>query len=82
MEAKPICIIRYNHKRLVLAKDVNQTTQMVDVNNLFEDRFPDYLTFAYPEDIDELFTFQVFYEKDFTEIQYEELKQMITNAIE
>ena len=80
--SKPIVIIRYNAERLVLGNGVNNTTQMVDINRLFEDRFPDYLTFAYPEYIDDLFEFQVFHEKDFTPIQYEELKTLITDAIE
>lgn len=79
MEAKPICIIKYNTERLVSGR--TKEKQMEDVNKLFEDRFTDYLTFAFPDYIDELFSFEVFHPKDFTVIQYQELKSMIKEAI-
>ena len=47
-----------------------------------KDYWDEYYWFCfYKYDIDEP-QLQVFYEKDFTEIQYEELKQLITDAIE
>lgn len=79
--AKPICVIKYNADRLSLGNGEKQN--VANVNNVFQDRFTDYQIFAYPENLDEeLFQFQVFHEKDFTEIQYEELKKLITEAIE
>ena len=42
--------------------------------------YKDYLWFCFPTD-DNDFTMEVFHPKDFTEIQYNELKQLITNEI-
>lgn len=56
------------------------------VNEIFKDMLPDYYTLAIPsnqsadgscEDV----RLQVFHEKDFTEIQYQELKELITNSL-
>ena len=57
-----------------------------EMNDMLHERFQDYYTLAVPsnqsadgscEDI----RLQVFYEKDFTPIQYEELKKMIMDSL-
>lgn len=42
--------------------------------------YKDYLWFCFPTD-DKDFTMEVFHPKDFTEAQYSELKELITNEI-
>jgi hypothetical protein len=80
---KPICVIKVD-----METDFGngQKANLNILRELFAKMLNDYHVFVIPaihnyEIGTELFTFQVFYEKDFTEIQYEELKQLITDSI-
>jgi hypothetical protein len=82
--AKPICVIYYFPT--ALASGSGREPDIYKVNEMFREMFPDYHVLAIPsnqsadgscEDI----RLQVFHEKDFTEIQYEELKKLITESI-
>ena len=44
--------------------------------------YSDYLWFCFPKDEIDAPEFKVFYDKDFTPIQFEELKQLILNSTE
>lgn len=82
--SKPICVIKVS-----MDADFGNG-QRVNINMLRGElalMLNDYHVFVLPALVDyemgnELFEFQVFYEKDFTEIQYEELKKLITESIE
>lgn len=84
MTPKPIVVIYY-FPYMVLGKG-GRAVHVNEMNEIMKDLFPDYHTLAVPsnqsadgscEDI----RLQVFYEKDFTPIQYEELKQMIMDSL-
>ncbi|WP_374440586.1 hypothetical protein [Epilithonimonas sp.] len=53
------------------------------INEGLEERMPDYHVFVVPFDSknEDAVKFEVFYEKDFTEIQYEELKKIIEETL-
>lgn len=81
--AKPICVIKVN-----MEADFGngQKANLRTLRDAFDEKLNGYHVFVLPlkfnyEEPQELFVFQVFYEKDFTEIQYEELKKIITDAI-
>ena len=79
--AKPICVVYlpenvFPNGKLVTWKDCNEM-----IKN-FDEAKPDYHWFFFPDNSADKIEFKVFYEKDFTEIKYEELKTLITNAIE
>lgn len=78
--AKPIVIVYY------LPQAVGPMPSIHQLNEGLRERFPDYHVLAIPsnrstdgscEDI----RLQVFHEKDFTDIQYNELKQLITDSL-
>jgi hypothetical protein len=75
---KPICVIS-----LPETSDGIKTSWEVcrDLMDYYEKAKPDYHWFVIPDE--KLYTlhFQVFFEKDFTEIQYKELKEMIMNKL-
>lgn len=48
----------------------------------FEKKMPDYYWFVIPKYDAETIEFKVFYSKDFTEIQYAQLKKIIEDAIQ
>ena len=82
--AKPICVIYYFPESLVGRGKLPTISEM---NEFFEKKFLDYYTLAIPsyqsadgscEDL----RLQVFHEKDFTEIQYAELKKLIEDSLE
>ncbi len=82
--SKPICVIKIDINRVNSGAGVNDSWG--NWQRLFEDKLPDYHVFVLPQDYNyeerqELFNFQVFYEKDFTEIQYAELKQLIEDSL-
>lgn len=78
--AKPILTIGiyYNYE---FSKEINEQTLNNVINNLCDDINKDYHVLAY-------FTlsvepkFNVFYEKDFNEAKYEEIKQFIQSEID
>lgn len=77
--AKPICLVKVdNHKANFLG--------IYEIQQLLDNRLNDYhvlvVPFEQPEDeYDEPIQVQVFYEKDFTEIQYDELKKIISETL-
>lgn len=80
--AKPICVIYYEPETVFR----NSEKPMYEVNELFREMLPDYHTLAVPSAMSrdgscEVLRLQVFHEKDFTEIQYAELKQLIEDSI-
>lgn len=58
----------------------DHTEAFEQVQKAVESKLDDYHVLVHHSQTDEL-TFQVFYEKDFTEINYEELKQLIKESI-
>lgn len=78
--AKPIVVI---HTPIHFSGSFTKSQEMAakDRDHLSVN-YPDYYWFIFPDPKVQIPQFQVFYEKDFTEIQYEELKQLITDAIE
>jgi hypothetical protein len=77
--AKPICVIKLDlqHKPFL---------DLAEIQELLEARFTDYhvlvVPFAQPEDEHyEPYQVQVFYEKDFDEVKYEELKKIVSDAV-
>jgi len=89
--AKPICVI-YLPDELALSgggKIINPSDLMNLLNGWGDkdkyrhtDYWQDYLWFSFYKDGITEPEFKVFHEKDFTEIQYEELKQLVLNSIE
>lgn len=76
--AKPICLIKLDMRG-------NEHEDIYAFNNAFQERMPDYHVFCIPkidfeENVDQM-EFSVFYEKDFTEIQYVELRKLIEDSI-
>lgn len=80
MNAKPIVVITLN------PNSVDPSRGMADLLNELDDVFskklPDYHVLPVPgkEEQEYPLTFQVFYSKDFTEVQYEELKKIIQQS--
>lgn len=79
---KPIAIIRFpdgfpitgDDGEKISFKDCARTTEWLDKNK------PDYHWFVFiSPDVTDI-KFEVYYEKDFTEIQYEELKKLVYEA--
>lgn len=78
--AKPICLIKVDNSKL-------RFVELFKVQEFFEKRLTDYHVLAVPfqqssEEYDEPMQLQVFYEKDFTEVQYKELRSMVSEAID
>jgi len=79
-EPKPIAVIYY------LPDGLNDIS-MATMNEVMANKMPDYHVFAVPSRMSiegdcEDIRLQVFHPKDFTPIQFEELKKMITEAVE
>lgn len=68
--AKPIFLIGLPYKRVHQA-------QIYDIQKSLESKFTDYYTLVYTQHNVEDVLFNVFYEKDFNEIKYEELKEIV-----
>lgn len=76
--AKPICLVKVDIRYQKL--DI-----IHEMNYILREKMPDYHVFAIPnyitdEPIDQL-EIQVFYEKDFTPIKFEELKKFIEDSL-
>lgn len=82
--AKPICLITID-SQIATSGNANGWETCASLRELYESRMPDYHIFVVPNFITDVpippLHIQVFYEKDFTEIQYEELKKMIENSL-
>lgn len=85
MNAKPICVVKID-----MSADFGGGTKpsLYNLYDAVNGKIGDeYHVFVIPAKIDyensvEPITFEVFYEKDFTEIQYQELKKIITDSIQ
>jgi len=80
---KPICVIKVD-----MQSDfgTGEKANLYKLMIAFEERLPDYHVFVIPqadtpEEPKERVEFEVFCEKDFTEIQYKELKDIITDSL-
>lgn len=74
MTAKPIVVVYFPQSQYELQKVVKS------IEHLNMDK-PDYHWFILPDYDTEKIYMQVFYEKDFTDIKYDELKQYIHEQI-
>lgn len=77
--AKPICVVKVDNIYL-------QFTELYKIQELLDGRLTDYHVLVVPfkrpgDEYYEPMQIQVFYEKDFTEIQHKELKQIVSDAI-
>lgn len=74
--AKPICVIKVDDS-------VTTISSLREVNQVLQEKMPDYHVFALPQTDREKegFEFQVFYDKDFTETNYEQLKGLINSSL-
>ena len=84
MTPKPIVVIKIDQTKDFGEKAFHET--LYRFKKSFEERLPDYHVFVLPLAIDyeqpqDPIQLQVFYEKDFTPIQYEELKQIIMDSL-
>lgn len=70
---KPICLVYYS-----------QTTgaDFADVQNTMQEKWTDYYVLVIPSHRTEIIELEVFYDKDFIEMQYDELKQWIKESLE
>jgi hypothetical protein len=78
---KPIVVIKADLERIKpCAHDL-----LAELTHIFSEKMPDYHVFVLPNDDHEephdVLEFQVFYEKDFTDIQYQELKTLIEHSL-
>lgn len=80
MEAKPICVVY-----IPFESGPNDTlitwSKCSEITSDFDNRKPDYHWFFIPSLTHEIMEFKVFYEKDFTPIKYEELKELIQQSL-
>lgn len=88
--AKPICIIYFPDTFVVGNQDrmwIYEFMRFLNGEQLENDKwvshkdFSDYHWFCFYKDEINAPEFQVFHEKDFTEIQYAELKKLITDSL-
>ena len=79
METKPICVIKVDNRG-------NEFEEIYKIQQQMTDKFPDYHVLVLPftqvnQDDYEPIQLQVFYEKDFTEVKYQELKSIIEESL-
>jgi hypothetical protein len=76
---KPICVVYYDQRVAASGKPLSPHK----VAESLQDKMEDYHVFAFPKNSEEgeLVEMKVFYDKDFTPIQYEELKQLIIDSL-
>ena len=79
--AKPICVIHLTDSLGDGGKQISWEDCRI-IQEINEREKPDYYWFVIPGYNLDTVKFQVFYEKDFTEIEYAELKKIIEDAIE
>lgn len=79
--AKPICVVK------AILEQLRPTDQdaLTEFNIVLSEKMPDYHVFVLPqedmENYHDVLEFQVFYDKDFTPIQYEELRKLIEDTL-
>ncbi len=81
---KPIAVVYYLPE--LLSRPGGNMVSVYEVNEIFRDMLPDYYTLAVPSHLSadgscEDIRLEVFYEKDFTPIQYEELKKLVLDSL-
>jgi len=76
--AKPVILIKVDER---ISGVGGRRLNIDDLMKMFEPKFPDYHVLAFPAQTKDAFEVQVFHEKDFTEIQYNELKELITHSL-
>ena len=78
--AKPICVVRLSNE--ISSGNKPYEDIIDDTREELEKRMVDYHVFVIPSfDMEDIVNFEVFYEKDFTPIQYEELRKLITDSL-
>lgn len=83
---KPICVVKISRGAMDGMNKSGRVTSYGEMSYDMNKMMPDYYVFVLPaketpKEPQEEFEFQVFYEKDFTDIQYQELKELITEQI-
>ncbi len=79
-EVKPICFIQYKPDAFNGAG--SPSISVYDMNKVMQDKFADYLVLCMPEpEMVMNMNLQVFHPKNFSDMQYGELKKMIEKAI-
>ncbi len=76
--SKPIAIVYFPENISMGNDDVNYGEITAGLNKTY----PDYYWFCVPDNNAEKIYLQVFYEKDFTEIQYQELRKLIEKSLQ
>lgn len=79
IDAKPICVVKVDNKN-------DRLLEMFKIQEILDNRMPDYHVLVVPfeqpeEEYFEPMQIQVFHPKDFTEIQFQELKDMVIGEI-
>lgn len=75
-QPKPICLVRFR------AKQKEGSPTAAKLNMILSEKMPDYHVFVVPPRnySDEEIEFEVFYDKDFTQLQYQELKDIVEES--
>lgn len=82
--AKPIVVLKIDGHMPLGAPDSTIITDYAKYSRRFDEKFPDYHVFCVPtfkDDQQEPIILEVFYDKDFTQIQYDTLKTMLETEI-
>lgn len=79
---KPICVVYLPENINIGQAKFPNWAVCRELMDRWSEEKPDYYWFVLPDFDAPKIEFKVFYEKDFTNTQYEELKSLITNAIE
>ena len=80
--SKPIAVIYVPESAFGKNGATVRMSDCMGIMEKFEKEKPDYHWFCFIDYDAPKIELKVFYEKDFSEIQYEELKKLITDAIE
>lgn len=73
-EAKPIAVVYYHHRF--------GATEPGHIQDALDDRWPDYHVLVVPaREQDRAIELEVFYDKNFTDTNYEELKKWIEDSV-
>lgn len=76
---KPICLIRIDMEAL---RSHSNPPTIPELQEIFKEEWQDYHVLVLPLYLsDQTVELEVFYEKDFTEIQYEELRKYIEEKL-
>lgn len=84
MEVKPICVIKLD-STLPMHNERTVLSELPSLRDVFQKEMPDYHVWVVPimsnEPLTEPVQLQVFHPKDFTEANYEELKELVLTHI-